>query len=331
MQNNKFKKVLELIENSHYILIVTHINPDADTISSALALSNFMFEKKIKHKVFTSSEQLPRVLDFLPRFSKITNQIPKFYDLVIYVDCADQKRVGIEICKDTKIINIDHHKSNTNFGDINIVNSQKGSAAEVVFSFFEENNLKISKNIATCLYVGIYDDNIAFTTPRTSANTFKTINILVNTGIEPNKIASNLLQRDSLAKYRIIPKILDTLQLNFEGEVATIYLELDWLKETGASIEECDSVVNMVLNIGIVNVVAYFRVCNGAIRVSLRSKNDVDVSKLAKLFNGGGHKNAAGLTILDTKCIKEAKEKLMQCIKHSLKKQYHCKTTFSLI
>ena len=317
-KNSKFKEVLELINNSHYILIVTHINPDADTISSALAMSNYMFENKIKHKVFNSAEELPRVLDFLPRFEKITNQIPKFYDLVIYVDCADESRVNIEISKETKIINIDHHKSNTNFGYINIVNSQKGSAAEVVFSFFEENNLKISKNIATCLYVGIYDDNIAFTTPRTSANTFATINILVDTGIEPNKIANNLLQRDSLAKYRILPKILDTLQLNFEGEVATIYLDPDWLKETGASVEECDSVINMILNIGIVNVVAYFRVINGAIRVSLRSKNDVDVSKVAKLFNGGGHKNAAGLTILDTQCIQEAKEKLLQSIKHSL-------------
>jgi len=313
-RNNKFKDTLELIKSSHYILIVTHINPDADTISCALSLSNFMFENKIKHKVFNNSDTLPRVLDFLPRFDKITNQIPKYYDLVIYVDCGDKKRVHIDIEKDVKIINIDHHQSNTKFGDINIVDFSKGSAAEVLFSFFEQNDLNISKNIAMCLYTGIYDDNIGFTTPRTTQSTFEIINKLLQTGINPSEIANNLLRRDSLAKYRILPKILNTLELHKQGDVATIYLEEKWLKETGATSQECDEVVNMVLNIAIVNMVCYLRVIQNNVRVSLRSKSNIDVSNIAKLFDGGGHKNAAGLTI-KTQNIFEAKEQLLSKIK----------------
>ena len=142
---NRYKESLKLIQEAHYILIVTHLNPDADTISCALALSNFMFENKIKHKVFNSSSDIPRVLNFLPKFDKITDQIPKYYDLVIYVDCADQRRVGIDLVDGVKIINIDHHQSNDNFGTINIVDDSKASTAEVLYGFFEQNDLKISK------------------------------------------------------------------------------------------------------------------------------------------------------------------------------------------
>lgn len=311
MQN----KSLDLIHKSHYILIVTHLNPDADTISCALALSNYMYEQKIKHKVFNSAKELPRVLDFLPRFDKIVNQLPKYYDLVIYVDCADEKRVNIETSKDAQIINIDHHQSNTLFGNINIVDETKASTAEVLFDLFKANNMKITKNVAQCLYVGIYDDSIAFTTPRTDKNTFLAINELVQIGISPSAIANKLLRRESLSKLRIMPKILETLELHNEGQVATVYLESFWLKETGAHQNECDDIVNMVLNLAIVNLVVYLRIINNKVRVSLRSKGDIDVSCIAKNFDGGGHKNAAGLTV-DTNDIDDAKLIVLKTIKN---------------
>jgi phosphoesterase RecJ-like protein len=307
MQN----KVFEKINNARYCLIITHINPDADTISCALALSNYMYENKIKHKVFNESNVLPRSLDFLPKFDKITNQLPKFYDLAIFVDCAVKTRVGFELEDGIEVINIDHHQSNDFFGNINIVDDSKSSTAEVLYKIFEANNISISKNIAECLYVGIYDDSIAFTTPRVNNQTFNIINKLVQTGINPSKIADNLLRRDSLARYRIMPKILDTLSLSKEGKVATVYLEDIWLKETGALVSECDDVVNMILNIAIVEVVAYLRIVNGKVRVSLRSKGSIDVSNIASKFNGGGHKNAAGLSI-DTLDIDEAKKTLLK-------------------
>lgn len=315
IEKNKINEIFEKIDSSRYCLIVTHINPDADTISCALALSNYMYENRIKHKVYNESSVLPRALDFLPKFEKITNQVPKFYDLAIFVDCAVKDRVGLSLEEDVEIINIDHHQSNTLFGAINIVDDSKSSTAEVLYEVFESNNIKISKNMAMCLYVGVYDDSIAFTTPRVDSETFRVINTLVKTGIDPSYISDNLLRRDSLARYRIMPKILNTLSLSNEGRVATVYLEDSWLKETGAEVSECDDIVNMVLNIAVVEMVAYFRVVKGKVRVSLRSKGEIDVSNIAGKFGGGGHKNAAGLSV-ESRDIQDAKKIVLTTIQN---------------
>jgi len=298
MQNsNLFNVMYKEIQDAHYILVVTHKNPDADTISSSLSLSNYFYENNIKHKVFNISSSLPRKLDFLSKFNKITDEIPKFYDLIIYLDCADEYRVGKEFPQEIKTISIDHHQSNNNFANINIVDHTKGSTAELLYYFFKKNKLNISKHTAECLYTGIYDDSLAFTIPRTNRDTFNVISDLLNSKINVSTIANNLLRRESLSKFRIIPKIMNTLELFKEGKLATVYLNNLWIKETGAQVEECDDIVDLVLNIGIVEVVVYFRIVDNKVRCSLRSKGEIDVSIIAANFNGGGHKNAAGITL----------------------------------
>ena len=314
LEINNYKQALNLIKNSHYILIVTHLNPDADTISCGLALSNYFYENKIKHKVFNKMDMKNHTrLNYLDRFDKITTQIPKFYDLIIYVDCGDKNRVGIEFDNKVKIINIDHHISNDNFGTINIVDSNKASSAEVLYQFFIDNNLTISPQTAKCLYTGIYDDSLKFSTPRTDETTFNVVNELVKLGVNPSEVASNLTQRESLAKYRLLPKILNSLELHFQGEVATIYILPKWLEQTGAFYWECEDAINMILNIAIVDIAIFLRVSNGKTRVSLRSKK-TDVSLIANFFGGGGHKNAAGCS-LDTLDVTEAKEIILNKIK----------------
>jgi phosphoesterase RecJ-like protein len=110
-----------------------------------LALGNYFSANKIKHKVFNKMSSLPRNLNFLSKFDKITDQLPKFYDLIIYVDCGDINRPAIKLNQNIDSINIDHHISNDNFGTVNIVDETKASTAEVLYSFFEQNDLKISK------------------------------------------------------------------------------------------------------------------------------------------------------------------------------------------
>jgi phosphoesterase RecJ-like protein len=248
--------------------------------------------------------------DFLDKFIKITDQIPKFYDLIIYVDCASKKRVGIEFDNNIKIINFDHHKSNNNFATINIVKLHYSSTAEVIYKFFRKNKITISKQIAQCLYAGIYDDSLNFSATSCNKNTFKTANKLVKLGVSPSYVANNLNKRETLAKYRLLPKILNSLELHFEGSVATIYIKDKWLNQTGAKYTECEDAVNMILNIAIVDIALFFRKTQDGIRVSLRSKNDTDVSTIAKNFNGGGHKIRAGCTC-DTHDIKEAKKMIL--------------------
>ena len=301
-----YTKALKLIEKSKYILIVTHVNPDPDSIGSALALSNLFYENKIKHKVFNVSKDLPSNLDFIERFDKITDQLPKFYDLVISVDCGTYKRLGIEVPEGIPLINFDHHKSNKGFGDVNIVDPMKSSTAEIVYDFFKHNGLYITKNSATALYVGIYDDSLAFSLGRCDELTFDKVNFLVQCGASPSGIANKLLRRDSLAKYRIIPKVLNSLELYKEGEVASIYAKKKWFKQTGAHNRDCEDALDMIMSMGIVKVAFFLRVVNNVTRVSLRSKGKFDVSRIAEAFGGGGHLNAAGCSI-DTLDEEEAK------------------------
>ena len=304
---SEYTKALQLIEKSRYILIITHVNPDPDSIGSALALSNLFHENKIKHKVFNISSDLPQNLDFIPRFDKITDQLPAFFDLAISVDCGTYKRLGFELDPSIPLINFDHHKSNNSFGAVNIVDPQKSSTAELVFEFFKHNGLYITKDSATALYVGIYDDTLAFSLGRCDEKTFEKINFLVECGASPSEIANKLLRRDSLAKYRIIPKVLDSLELYKEGEVASIIAKEEWFKQTGAHNRDCEDALDMIMSIAIVRIAIFVRVVNGVSRVSLRSKGQIDVSKIAGVFDGGGHFNAAGCTIesLDVKKVKE--------------------------
>jgi len=309
---------LNLIKDAHYILIVTHFNPDADTISCGLALSNYFNENKIKHKVFNKSKILPLQFNFLHRFNKIVNKLPKYYDLVIYVDCGAKSRIGIDIDENIKSINIDHHQSNNSFATINIVDSNKASSSELIYEFFEVNNLNISEQTALCIYTGIYDDSLKFSTPRCDKTTFDIANKLVHLGVNPNLVDDSLNRRDSLAKYRLLPKILDTLELHNKGKVATIYINSSWLKQTGASYNECEDAIDMILNIAIVDIAIYFRVLDNKTRISLRSKNNVDVSIIATHFNGGGHKMSAGCTYLDDNIL-EAKKNVLNFISNTYK------------
>lgn len=301
---SNYKEALDLIEKSRYILIITHVNPDADTISSALALSNLFYENRIKHKVFNVSSDLPQNLNFINRFEKITDQLPKFYDLVISVDCGLKKRLGFEVPKDIPLINIDHHQSNDNFGVINIVDSTKSSTAEIIYDFFKFNGLYITKHSATALYTGIYDDSLRFSIGRCDEITFEKANFLVKCGANPSFIANKLIRRDSLAKYRVIPKVLNSLELFDEGRVAFIKAEPLWLKQTGAHIRDCEDALDMIMSIAIVQIAVFLRVVNNEIRVSARSKGNIDISKVISKFGGGGHANAAGCSLDGTDLTK---------------------------
>ncbi|MBS9782585.1 MAG: bifunctional oligoribonuclease/PAP phosphatase NrnA [Arcobacter sp.] len=306
-----YAKALKLIEKSKYILLITHLNPDADTISSALALSNLFYENKIKHKVFNVSADLPQNLDFIQRFDKITDQLPKFFDLAISLDCGTYARMGIELDSSIPLINFDHHKSNNNYGTINIVDPHKSSTAEIVYDFFKYNGLYITKNSASALYTGIYDDSLAFSLSRCDESTFEKVNFLVSCGANPAYIANMMLRRESLAKYRIIPKVLDSLELYKEGEVASIYALDEWFKETGAHTRDSEDALNMIMNMAVVKIAFFIRNIDNKIRVSFRSKGKIDVSKIAKCFNGGGHFNAAGCN-MDINDVQKAKKIILK-------------------
>lgn len=316
MQNNIYTVALNKIVESNYILLLTHKNPDPDTLGSALALGSYLQSIQKKYKVYNVSKSaIPRKLEFLNGVNKITEQLPKSYDLVIYLDCSEDYMVGTEINKDIFSIVIDHHKTSEKSGDILLLDEKSASTGEVVFDFFEKNEISISKDMATSLYVSIFSDTVGFTTPRVNAKTFEKLSKLAATGIDPSFIANRLNQQDSLAKYRALPKVLESLELHCEGKIATVYCEELWIEQSGVELGELDFVSNMILNIAIVETVAYFRKVDNKIRVSLRGKGNSDLTKIASVFDGGGHKNAAGFN-LEVQTVQEAKECFLSTLKN---------------
>jgi len=296
-----FNEIYEEVKKAHYILVVTAQNSTVDTICCSLSLSNFFYENKIKHKVFNPSSfsWLLKRLKFLNKFDKITQNLPQFYDLIIFVGSENSDKMGNYFNKEIKSIVID--------------NNNKSSISESFYNFYKVNKLHLSKKNAECLYTGIYEESKAFTSHKTSKDTFLILSELMEFKIDVSYINNRLLKRDSLARVRLLNKIMNSLDLFLEGKIAIVHLENHWLKQTGASRDECDDVLDKVLSLGVVEIAAYVCIIENQARVSFQSKDFIDFSKLIHVFDIDKNNNTALISI-DTKDISIAKEQVVQII-----------------
>ena len=287
-----YKKIIE----SKNIVLVTHINPDGDTISTALALYIVLKRMGKKVHLYNQSDDLPIRFDFLPNFERFKTILPKSYDLLISLDSADFKRLGIEKVK-CPIINIDHHKSNTNYGDYNIVDPKRPSASLVLYDFLVANSELISRDVATCIYTGLASDTDFFIHRGVDKDVFKIASVLVEKGADPVKVGENLRERDSLAKLRLTELFLKSIELKKDASIGVgIVTQSDFLK-SGALKSDSDHLVNILISLATVKLALFLRELeDGNYKFSLRSKGDLDVSKIALKYGGGGHQNAAGFT-----------------------------------
>ncbi|NPA73401.1 MAG: bifunctional oligoribonuclease/PAP phosphatase NrnA [Epsilonproteobacteria bacterium] len=290
------EKIIKLIKNANKIVIASHINPDADTIGSMLGLGDGI--KKIAKKVtyYNPSKELPRRFDFFCGFTKIKDKLPDNFDLLICVDCASLDRTTIKN-GDFKIINFDHHKTNNNFGDINIVKENYASCSMVIFEFLNDSQLDISPSCATSLYAALVEDSGFFKYERVDKTTFYIAQKLIEYGAKPDKIASLLTQREPLAKYRLLQRYLNNIELKANATVCISRLDLEDYESTGASVSDSDSFVQMGLSLATVKLSIFiYQLDENRAKISLRSKNDIDCSVIALSYGGGGHKRAAGFT-----------------------------------
>ncbi len=291
-----YKEAYELIKNSKSIVLISHVNPDGDALGSSLAMLPVLKKMNKKVRVVNVTKDLPSNLDFLPGFKEVKRELPKNYDLIISFDCGSFDRLGIET-KEAKIINFDHHISNTRYGDINLIEPDFSSTGEVVYKFLKKNCIEIPKESALCIYTALVSDTGFFQYESVNERVFLMASELVKLGVEPDFVAKMLNEREPLSKIRLIAKILDTLTLYLDAKVAVVKLTQKMLKETGANISHAENASNMARSLATVEVGVLLREEeDGRIKVSLRSKNYVDVSKIAKMFGGGGHKRAAGFT-----------------------------------
>ena len=289
------EQVKDKIEKANAISILSHINPDADTLGTALGIYALLSQDKSKKvEVVNASVELPLHLDFLPNFKKIKHQIDYADSLVFTCDCGSIDRLGFDLT-DRDIINIDHHRSNTLYGTLNVVDAECASASQVAFALFKEIDF-INQDAATCFYTALLSDTRYFTTTSMNEEVFKVARDLVKAGAVPDKIAYHFTQRRPLSSLRILQKALTSLSLYHDARIAVLRVTKRDREETGATVPDMEGIVDFGRSLATVEVAVFAMEMDNGIRISLRSKK-ADVSKVASAFGGGGHKVASGFVL----------------------------------
>ena len=313
-ENIPYKEVKKKIAEYNSITILSHLNPDADALGTSLGIyALFTEDKEKKVEVVNASTVLPIHLDFLPNFKKIKHHMDYTDSLVISCDCGSIDRLGFNL-DGRDILNIDHHQSNTMYGSINVILDKYASSSQVAFKLFEE-LYPITKASAMCFYAALLSDTRYFTTSSVNENVFLVAKNLVHLGAKPDVISFNLTQRRPLSSLRILEKALASLALTKEARVATLMVSQEEIVATGATVPDMEGIADYAKSLVTVEVALFAMELKDGIRISLRSKN-VDVSKVAMAFDGGGHKVAAGFTFDSEVC----KNGLQACINKVLEK-----------
>ncbi len=285
-----------LLASTTSVSILTHINPDADTIGTGLGIFALLKEMlSVPVEIVNVSKDIPRYLDFLPHYQKIKKQSDFEHSLVITCDGGSPDRFGMPL-SDRQILNIDHHHSNQHYGTVNVVIDGYASASQVAYRLFEQIT-SISYESALCFYAALFSDTRHFTTSAVNQEVFAVASELIAYGIDPSEVAFHFTQRQSLASLRILERALHSLELYREGRVAIMTITVADQQATGATMPDMEGIVDYGRSLATVEVaVLLIALRDGGVKGSLRSKGK-DVSQLASVFGGGGHKAAAGFIV----------------------------------
>lgn len=321
MQNQNLKiynQIESVLNTSKNILIVSHIRPDGDALGSLLGFYYYLKNQNKNTEIFINDKNLPQDFNFLYFFNKIKTSerelFNKNFDLIIILDCGDFKRSGLEnILKNNsnklKIINIDHHFSNNNFGDINLIDLNTSSTAEILFEFFKYLNVKFDSTLSTCLLTGLITDTNFFHNANTSHQTLSASSELVKNNAQMNLILKNIYKNPSIKSLKLCGLALSRLKINSENGLATTVIFQDDFEKFNASNDDLVYLNNYLNTLDNVKGTLILKEQeNGMIKGSLRTnRDDFDVEKIAKKYKGGGHKKAAGF-ICSGKIIEDKKE-----------------------
>lgn len=322
------KKIAEAILGAKKIGISFHTSPDGDAIGSTLGLLNAL-RVLGKDSYIISREVIPDNLSFLPLGNEIdgtTIEPKENTDLVIILDCGNVER----ICADLEnysgtLINLDHHATNEQYGTINYVEHESAATCELVYLLVNELGIKFDKvndesllKIGSCIYTGILTDTGSFRHSNVTERTHVIASKLISIGVKNNVIHSNLFENRPYSKIKLIGTALESLELYCEGKVAFIAIPLKVLEELDLVNVDTSDIISMALSINTVEVAVLIKESEEeSVKGSLRSKNDVNVSKIAEALGGGGHVKAAGFKLKNT-TLDEAREKIMKEINKEL-------------
>ena len=306
-------RIINHIKEANHILLASHSDPDGDALGSILALGIAIGRRGQKTTIYNASP-IPAVYRFLPSVERIVRHIKKAntYDLALIMDCGDLPRIGeasTTVRQIPVVINIDHHISNTGFGDIQLIDPLACSTAEIVYRLIKALEVPLDKAIATSLYTGILTDTGSFRFSSTNQAAFAISQEMANLGVEPHDVAQHVYGTYSLGRIKLLNLALDSIEISDNGKLSIMTVTGAMFSETGTHPEDVDGMINYARRIEDVKVAALIQEQqNGKTNtasqcryhVSLRSDGSVDVAAIASSFGGGGHTSAAGFQVETT-------------------------------
>lgn len=292
-------QVVELIEKHQNFAITTHVRPDGDGIGSSLGLY-WLLRSLGKNAEIIVRDPIPSSYLLLPGADQIrqVNEIDREYDAVFVIECSDIERPGIKNLDKQFTVNIDHHVTSERFGQINWIDSTASAVGEMIYNLCKAIGGRITREIAECLYMALVTDTGSFHFSNTTDRTLKVASELVKLGVNPSKISEVVYNSYSWSRIELLRLVLNTVKRDPTGRVAWMRQSLEMVEKAGAKDGDHAGFVNIPLSAKEVEAVVYMRETQPqTYRVSFRSKGDLDISKVAEKFGGGGHKNAAGCRV----------------------------------
>jgi phosphoesterase RecJ-like protein len=293
----KIAKARRQLEAASSVVVTTHKRPDGDAISSMLAVYLGIGNNDIEI-VPVLFDKVPERFQFLPGASAIRHSIQSPYDMLIAVDCADYDRIGFPIEGEPPQIdlNIDHHPTNTNFAQINLVDPQAASATQLLYELMPQLGLALTTDVRTNLLTGLLTDTIGFRTESVTPASLRITADLLESGSELDDLYHFVLTRKDFLEIKYWGKGISRLKKE-DGLIWT-YLSVSDRTEVGYPGNDDADLVDLMMTIeGIRIAIIFIEQDPTCVKVSFRSRGGVDVAELAARFEGGGHKPAAGALI----------------------------------
>jgi bifunctional oligoribonuclease and PAP phosphatase NrnA len=292
-------EVVKLIEEKGRFAITSHIRPDGDSLGSSLGLY-WLLRARDKDVEVIMHDAVPHAYRKLPGSEdvRVTPVVDRPYDAVFVIECSDIKRPGLIDLEKQHVVNIDHHSTTDRFGKINWIDSTASAVGEMILNLCKATGVRVTREIAECVYTAIITDTGSFRYSNTTERTFKIASELLRAGVKPAKISEAVFSSYPWSRIGLQSAVLSTAKRDSSGRVAWMRQTLEMQERTGASEDDSDSFVNIPLTVGEVEAVAFLREAGpGVYKTSLRSKGDINVARIAEKFGGGGHRNAAGCTL----------------------------------
>lgn len=311
-------QVVELIENEKNFAITTHIKPDGDGLGSSLGLY-WLLRSLGKNAEVIVNGDIPPAYRTLPGADEILDvrSINGKYDAVFVIECSDITRPGIEGLENTLTVNIDHHATSEHFGNVNWIDSTASAVGEMIYNLCKAIGGKITREIAECVYMALVTDTGSFHFSNTTDRTLKVASELIKAGARPANISEAVYSNYPWSRIELMRRVLATVRRDESGKVASLRQTLEMRAESEAIDGDNNGFVNIPLAARDILACVYMReVGPEQYRVSLRSKGDINVARVAERFGGGGHRNAAGLRIEGNWDAKESE--LIEAVKEAV-------------